>query len=168
MIPPRAIFVLFAVVAVRQLGAQQKEVCQQIAMPNTHTGSVQVNGQTQTYIGGGVHIRCPKSGITIKSDSAEQYNVNTETGDKANNSTRTEVLEAWGNVVVTFVDGRSLKTAHLIYKRQLDDISSDTTFEISGPKGTYRGKGVSFDSGFTRFKCAMSCGGSSAVVVPNR
>jgi LPS export ABC transporter protein LptC len=105
-----------------------------------------------------------------------RVNFNTETGapqgtmraDRGIYSTRSEIVEAFGNAVVTFVDGRSLKSPHLIYKRNVNDISSDTTFEISGPKGTYSGVGVSFDPGFTRFTCQRNCGGSSAVVLPNR
>jgi Lipopolysaccharide-assembly, LptC-related len=89
-------------------------------------------------------------------------------GDRGTYSTRTEVLESWGNVVVTFVDGRTMKSPHVIYKRSANDISSDTTFEITGPKGRYGGIGVSFDPGFTRFACKRNCGGSSAVVLPNR
>lgn len=88
--------------------------------------------------------------------------------DRATYSTRTEILEGWGNVVVNLVDGRAMKTPHVVYKRSANDISSDTTFEISGPKGEYRGIGVSFDPGFTRFSCQRNCGGSSAVVLPNR
>jgi hypothetical protein len=61
------------IVAVAPARAQQRETCRQIPLPSTHTNTLQVNGQTQVYIGGGVRIECPRSRITLRADSAEQY-----------------------------------------------------------------------------------------------
>lgn len=47
--------------------------CNLIAQENTHVSTNQVNGQYVAFAGGGVLIRCPNRGITLRGDSAEQY-----------------------------------------------------------------------------------------------
>jgi hypothetical protein len=41
--------------------------------PDTHTSVITVDSQTQTFIGGGVLVRCPSRKIVLRSDSAEVY-----------------------------------------------------------------------------------------------
>lgn len=77
-----------------------------------------------------------------------------------------QLLEGWGNVVIDFVDGRSLKSPHVRYSQAGNDISSDTTYELSGPKGIARGIGFSADPGFTRYTCKRNCGGVGQVAIP--
>ena len=47
--------------------------CDLIAQESTHVTTSQVGGQYVAYAGGGVLIRCPDRGITLRGDSAEQY-----------------------------------------------------------------------------------------------
>jgi LPS export ABC transporter protein LptC len=84
-------------------------------------------------------------------------------------STRTQILEGWGNVVLTLTDGRQLKSPHVIYNRLANDVSSDTTYELSGPKGHATGKGFSADPNFTtRFQCKSNCSATGSVNLPSR
>src|SRR3954469_19855081 len=68
-------------------------------------------------------------------------------------STRTQILEGWGDVVVKLVDGRTLKSPHVIYNQVTHQISSDTTYSISGSQGTQTGIGFTSNQTFTTFKC---------------
>lgn len=92
----------------------------------------------------------------------------TMSADKAIYDMPTQVLEGWGNVVIKMVDGRALKSPHVKYNQAANDISSDTTYEISSARGVATGIGFSADPGFTRFTCRSNCGGSSEVALPQR
>lgn len=83
-------------------------------------------------------------------------------------STRTQQLEGWGNVVVRLVDGRLLKSPHVIYNQITHLITSDTSYTISEPKGTQYGIGLTSNATFTSFKCARACGGNSSVLLPEK
>jgi LPS export ABC transporter protein LptC len=92
----------------------------------------------------------------------------TMTADRGSYNLRNQVLEGWGSVVITLVDGRMLKSPHVIYKQTANEISSDTTFEVSGSSGMYHGTGFTADPQFTHFKCDRSCGGQAPVALPDR
>lgn len=83
-------------------------------------------------------------------------------------STRTQILEGWGNVIVKLVDGRTLKSPHVIYNQITHQISSDTNFTMS--RGDKKLSGIAFTSNqtFTTFKCMRNCGGSADVLLPEK
>jgi LPS export ABC transporter protein LptC len=81
---------------------------------------------------------------------------------------RTQILEGWGNVVVKLVDGRQLRSPHVIYNQISHQISSDTTYEIQRGSDTQHGIGFSSNEAFTRFQCMRSCGGSTSVLLPQK
>ena len=60
-----------------------------------------------------------------------------------NLSTRNNVLEAWGNVVITSVDGRVLKTPMIRYIQSQNQVSSDSSFVLTEP-GEKEIRGVGF------------------------
>jgi len=80
---------------------------------------------------------------------------------------RTQELQGWGNVVVTMVDGRTLKPPHVVYRQLTNEISSDTTYEISQGDRVQRGGAFKADPNFTHFTCLKQCGGSAPVAIPN-
>src|SRR5690606_5633411 len=51
----------------------------------------------------------------------------------ANFNTRTQQLEAWGDVVITSVDGRVLRSQMVRYIQALDQVSSDSAFVLTEP-----------------------------------
>ena len=83
-------------------------------------------------------------------------------------STRTQILEGWGDVVVKLVDGRTLKSPHVIYNQVTHQISSDTTYSISGSQGVQTGIGFTSNQTFTSFKCLRNCGGNFKVLIPEK
>jgi len=83
-------------------------------------------------------------------------------------STRTQTLEGWGDVVVTLVDGRTLKSPHIVYNQITHQISSDTSYTISGTQGTQTGIGFTSNQTFTIFKCLSHCGGNFSVLIPEK
>jgi LPS export ABC transporter protein LptC len=83
-------------------------------------------------------------------------------------STRTQVLEGWGNVIVKLVDGRTLHSPHVTFSQLTHQISSDTTYTISGKQGTQMGIGFTTNQTFRPFKCLRNCGGDFSVILPEK
>ena len=83
-------------------------------------------------------------------------------------STRTQILEGWGDVVVKLVDGRTLKSPHVTYNQITHQISSDTTYSINRGADSQTGKGFTSNQTFTTFKCLSNCGGNFSVLIPER
>lgn len=86
--------------------------------------------------------------------------------DRGRYDRRTQILEGWGNVIVKTVDGRSLKSPHVVVNQLRDEISSDTTFEISEPGRLSTGKGFHTDSKFSYRKCDALCNVKGQVAIP--
>jgi LPS export ABC transporter protein LptC len=94
-------------------------------------------------------------------------------------STRTQILEGWGDVVVKLVDGRTLHSPHVVYNQISHVMSSDTSYTITTPGGNTQsgigftstqapGAKLSTSSGFTSFRCMRDCKSSSSVQLPER
>lgn len=81
---------------------------------------------------------------------------------------RTQVLEGWGDVVVSLVDGRSLKSPHILYNQVTRQISSDSSYTATRGNDTQRGTGFTANETFTRFSCLSGCSGSASVLLPER
>jgi LPS export ABC transporter protein LptC len=99
---------------------------------------------------------------------------NTETGapngtmraDRGIYDTRTQILEGFGNVVVTTLDGKRLTSPHLKFNQLANEVSSDTTFELKAGDREQRGIGFTADPNLTRFRCLKACGGSAPITLP--
>jgi LPS export ABC transporter protein LptC len=83
-------------------------------------------------------------------------------------STRTQVLEGWGNVIVRMIDGRTLKSPHVTYNQITHQISSDTTYTLSKGDKTQTGIGFVTNQAFTSGKCLRNCGGNFALLLPQK
>jgi len=83
-------------------------------------------------------------------------------------STRTQTLEGWGDVVVKLVDGRMLKSPHVIYNSVTHIITGDTTFTLYRGTDAVHGIGFTANETFTRFQCVRNCGGNFSVLVPEK
>jgi LPS export ABC transporter protein LptC len=69
---------------------------------------------------------------------------------RANYDSRNGVLEAWGNVIVTSVDGRVLKSPMLRYDQRQNQILSDSAFVLTEADGKeMRGVGFRADPNLT-------------------
>lgn len=60
-----------------------------------------------------------------------------------NFDTRTQFLEAFGDVVITSVDGRVLRSPHVRFMQHLNQISSDSAFVLTEP-GEKEVRGIGF------------------------
>jgi LPS export ABC transporter protein LptC len=60
-------------------------------------------------------------------------------------NTRTQMLEAHGDVVISTIDSRTLKTPFLRYDQRTNQISSDSAFVLTSPGKELRGIGFVSD-----------------------
>jgi Organic solvent tolerance protein OstA len=100
---------------------------------------------------------------------------NTETGapngtmkaDRGRYDQRTQILQGWGHVVITMVDGRQLRSPHLVFNQGKNEISSDTTFDGVDAQGRKSsGTGFTSDPNFAHYKCMRDCHVAGAVSIP--
>lgn len=99
---------------------------------------------------------------------------NTETGapngtmraDRGLYDTRTQILEGFGNVVITTLDGKKLTSPHLKFNQLANEVSSDTTFALKAGDREQRGIGFTADPNLTHFRCLRMCGGSAPITLP--
>lgn len=86
-------------------------------------------------------------------------------GDRGTYDMRTQILEGFGNVVVTSTDGRRLSSNHLRYTQARNEISSDSAYTMVRGADTQRGIGFISDPNLNEFRCLRSCGGSGLVPI---
>ena len=86
-------------------------------------------------------------------------------GDRGTYDLRTQILEGFGNVVVTSTDGRKLTSNHLKYTQSRNEISSDSAYVLVRGSDTQRGIGFISDPNLNEFRCLRSCGGSGLVPI---
>ena len=101
---------------------------------------------------------------------------NTETGaangnmraDRGIYDTRTQVLEGFGNVVITTTDGKRLTSPHLRFNQLANEVSSDTTFQLKAGDKIQTGVGFKSDPNLNRFQCMRACNFSGTVILPSQ
>jgi LPS export ABC transporter protein LptC len=101
---------------------------------------------------------------------------NTETGapngtmraDRGIYDTRTQILEGFGNVVVTTLDGKKLTSPHLKFNQLVNEVASDTTFQMVAGNRTQSGVGFKTDPNLSRFTCLRSCRTTGTVLLPSQ
>ena len=115
-------------------GAQDQTRCTMEPLPNTRTSGVQLpSKEYNTFIGGGLVVRCPSRGITLKADSAELYGDEKRdflvghvsydeprlnlTSDFLTYYTAEERILAAGNVNGRLPSGSTLKGPQVDYRR---------------------------------------------------
>lgn len=99
---------------------------------------------------------------------------NTETGapngtmraDRGIYDTRTQILEGFGNVVVTTLDGKRLTSPHLKFNQLANEVNSDTSFVLKAADREQRGVGFTADPNLTHFRCLKMCGGTAPITLP--
>lgn len=89
-------------------------------------------------------------------------------GDRAVYDTRTQILEGFGNVVITTNDGKRLTAPQLRYNQIANQVSSDSAFVMVDKDRTQKGIGFDSDPNLTRFSCHKMCGGSAPVMIPTQ
>ncbi len=81
-------------------------------------------------------------------------------------NTRTNNMEARGDVVVIAVDGRRLTTPVLKFAQTRNEISSDTSFTLTDSAATRTMIGIGFtsDPDMNNMRCFRACSGAAGVV----
>jgi LPS export ABC transporter protein LptC len=87
---------------------------------------------------------------TMRADSG-QYNM------------RTQVLEGWGNVIITTTDGRRLTTPQLRYNQAANLVSSDTSFVLTDKDRVQTGIGFNSDPNLNRVQVMRAAKGSGVI-----
>ena len=83
--------------------------------------------------------------------------------DKGIYSTRMQTLEGRGNVIVKMVDGRTLRTPHVIYNQMNHTVTSDTSYTITRGNDVSSGIGFTADQSFFPFTCLRACKANTTV-----
>jgi LPS export ABC transporter protein LptC len=86
-------------------------------------------------------------------------------GDRGTYDLRAQVLEGFGNVVVTSTDGRQLTSNHLKYMQGANLVSTDSAYTLVRGNDVSRGIGFSSDPNLNSFKCFRACSGSALVPI---
>lgn len=76
--------------------------------------------------------------------------ISTITADKGIYHIREQSLDSRGHVVATSSENRVLKTEHLVYDKNRNEVSSDSAFTSTSPKGNAAGSSFTSDPGFKR------------------
>lgn len=86
--------------------------------------------------------------------------------DKGLYDLRTQILEGWGNVVITTVDGKRLESPHLKFDQVANQVTSDTSFVLTDGDKRQEGIGFKSDPNLTVFSCLRACRGSGVFSIP--
>lgn len=72
-------------------------------------------------------------------------------------------LDGRGDVVLTSSDGRKLTSPHVVYDRQLNQVSSDTSFTFTAPGSTISGVGFRSDPQLKNVTVLSNVGGKTTL-----
>jgi LPS export ABC transporter protein LptC len=89
-------------------------------------------------------------------------------GDRGRYSLREQVLEGFGNVVITTNDGKRLTSPHVRYNQTINEVSSDSTFTLVEPGRTVSGVGFRADPQLTRFQIIKGARGKGSFTLPGQ
>jgi len=87
-------------------------------------------------------------------------------GDRGRYSTRDQILEGFGNVVIVTNEGRRLTSPHIKYAQAANEVSSDTTFTLVEPDRSLSGIGFTADPQLTRVRVLRAGAGRGSITLP--
>jgi LPS export ABC transporter protein LptC len=88
--------------------------------------------------------------------------------DRGHYSTRQQVLEGFGNVVIVTNEGKRLTSPHIRYEQALNEVSSDTNFILVEPGRKLSGVGFKADPQLTRVQVLRGLGAKGAFTLPGQ
>lgn len=102
--------------------------------------------------------------VGVKFNTATGEPSGTMRADSGRYDMRTQVLDGWGHVVITTVDGKRLETPQLRYNQASDVITSDTSFVLTTPDGkVQRGIGLVTDPRLDRIRILRGASGAGTI-----
>ena len=101
-------------------------------------------------------------------NTAEGVKNGTMRADRGKYNLRQQVLEGFGNVVMTSTDGKKLTSPYVKYNQAINEVSSDTTFTLVQPSGTVSGIGFKTDPQLQRVKVLRGLGAKGTFTLPGQ
>jgi LPS export ABC transporter protein LptC len=92
----------------------------------------------------------------------------TMTANRGRYNLRQQILEGFGNVVITTNDGKRLTSPHVRYSQLANEVSSDTTFTLVEPGRTVSGIGFRSDPQLTRYTILRGARGKGTFTLPGQ
>jgi LPS export ABC transporter protein LptC len=92
----------------------------------------------------------------------------TMTADRGRYNLRQQILEGFGNVVITTNDGKRLTSPHVVYSQLANEVSSDTSFTLVEPGRTVSGIGFKSDPQLTRYTILRGARGKGTFTLPGQ
>ena len=90
------------------------------------------------------------------------------TGDRGRYNIRTQILEGYGNVVITTSDGKKLTSPMVRYNQAGNEVSSDSAFTMIQPGQTLSGIGFRADPQLNHVTVLKGASGRSSFTMPSQ
>jgi LPS export ABC transporter protein LptC len=101
-------------------------------------------------------------------NTAEGVKNGTLKADRGKYNLRQQVLEGFGNVVLTSTDGKRLTSPYVKYNQAINEISSDTTFTVVQHGDTLSGIGFKTDPQLQRVQVLRAPRGKGSFTLPGQ
>src|SRR5690242_14512048 len=101
-------------------------------------------------------------------NTAEGVKNGTMRADRGKYNLRQQVLEGFGNVVITNTDGRKLTSPYVKYNQALNEVSSDTSFTMVEPGRTLSGIGFKADPQLQHVQVLRNPSGRGSFTLPGQ
>ncbi len=92
----------------------------------------------------------------------------TMSGDRGRYNLREQMLEGFGNVVITTNDGKRLTSPHVRYSQAMNQVSSDSAFTLVEPGRTVSGIGFRADPQLNQFQILKGARGKGSFTLPGQ
>lgn len=101
-------------------------------------------------------------------NTAEGVKNGTMRADRGKYNLRQQVLEGFGNVVITTTDGRKLTSPYVKYNQAMNEVSSDTNFTMVEPGRTLSGIGFKADPQLQHVQVLKAPRGQGSFTLPGQ
>ena len=88
--------------------------------------------------------------------------------DRGRYNLRQQVLEGFGNVVITSTEGKKLTSPYVKYNQAMNEVSSDTSFTLTEPGKAVSGIGFKADPQLNKFQILRGARGQGSFTLPGQ
>jgi LPS export ABC transporter protein LptC len=99
-------------------------------------------------------------------NTAEGVKNGTMRADRGKYNLRQQILEGFGNVVITNTEGKKLTSPYIKYNQALNEVSSDTSFTMVEPGRTLSGIGFKADPQLNHVQVLRAPRGQGSFTLP--
>jgi LPS export ABC transporter protein LptC len=101
-------------------------------------------------------------------NTAEGVKNGTMKADRGRYNLRQQILEGFGNVVITSTEGRRLTSPYVKYNQAINEVSSDTNFTMVEPGRTLSGIGFKADPQLQHVQVLRAPRGQGSFTLPSQ